>query len=130
MKTVNDIYNVLGQSVVENAPDNWEKAILQIEVLQDFSSYNGFYITSKGKHEMSVFDFPVETGDYIRELHKIITKGGTNKWNKANFTVTPDKKFDMEFKWDQEWQDEVDENNRKQAEKDPKYVPPKWHWEK
>jgi hypothetical protein len=35
----------------------------------------------------------------------------------------------MEFIWDQEWQNEVDIYNRQEAQRDPNYKPPAWHWE-
>jgi hypothetical protein len=44
----------------------------------------------------------------LLDLQKISTKGGGNKWNKAIFTLSQEGKFDMEFIWDQELQDEVD----------------------
>jgi len=129
MDTINEIYNMLGASVIDNSPESWIEGILRLEVQPKHSSYNGIYKTNKGDIDISVFDFPLETGDAIISLHKLTTEGGHNKWNKAKFTVTPDKKFDMEFVWDQEWQDEVDGYNRQEAEKDPNYIPPKWHWE-
>ena len=130
MKTVNEIYDFLGQSIIENAPQDWTEALLSIEILPDFSSYNGIYVTPQGNYDMSVFDFPVETGDYLRDLHKITTKEGRNKWNNAKFEVMPDKNFNMEFTWNQELQDEVDGYNREASKNNPNYSPPKWHWEK
>ena len=44
----------------------------------------------------------------LMELHEITTEEGSNKWNQAIYTLTPDGKFDMEFIWDQELQDEIE----------------------
>jgi len=130
MKTVNDIYNFLGHHIIRNAPFKWSEAVLSVEVLPGFSSYNGVYMTEQGTLNMNVFDFPIETGEYITALHKITTEGGHNKWNKGKFKVSSDRKFEVDFVWDEEWQQEIDERNRLEVQKDPTYKPPKWHWEK
>ena len=44
----------------------------------------------------------------LMELHSITTEGGSNKWNRAIYTLMPDGKFDMEFIGDQELQDEIE----------------------
>ena len=113
MRTINNIYNLLGKSILENAPEKWSEALLYIEVLHDFSSYKGHYVTDKGNQDMSVFDFPIETGDCLRELCELTSNSSEQKWNKAKFVVTPDNQFDMEFIWDQHFQDEVDRFNEK-----------------
>ena len=112
MKTINEIYNFLSQSIIKYAPQDWKEAYFNIEIVPAFSSYSGFYVKTVGRMNMSVALFPVETGEYLWELHKLTTKGGNIKWNKARFTVKPDMNFDMEFIWDQSFQDEVDRKNR------------------
>ncbi|HEY8400102.1 MAG TPA: immunity protein YezG family protein [Cytophagaceae bacterium] len=73
------------------------------------------------------FDDDLE--EKIKWLHTTTTEEDKNKWNKAKFSVTPDGKFDMEFIWDQEWQDEIDGYNQQAEKEDTNYKAPKWHWE-
>ena len=130
MNSVNEIYILLGSSIIDNSPKHWSKAILTLEVQPKYSSYNGVFETPNRIQDVSVFDFPIEIGEAIISLHRITTNGGHNKRNKAKFTVTPDKQFEIEFIWDEEWQNEVDRKNSIEVAKDPSYIPPKWHWEK
>ncbi|WP_161662313.1 hypothetical protein [Pedobacter sp. V48] len=44
----------------------------------------------------------------ILELHRITTEGDGNKWNGAVYESSSDGKFNMEFIWDQDFQDEVE----------------------
>lgn len=108
--TVDEIYENIGQSlfnVIEN--ENWDEAILNIEFVgEGVIGYNGHYISNSLKEDISVRQFPREIRNWIRELHEITTEGGNNKWNRAIFTLFSTGKFDMEFIWDQELNDEIE----------------------
>jgi hypothetical protein len=128
--TVNEVYNSLGRFLLGLLPnEEWSKAELNLKIQPKLVGMSGkCYTKEKTLSLRTSFDDELE--EKIKWLHTVTTEGGHNKWNKAKFSVTPDKKFNMEFIWDQEWQDEVDDNNRREAERDSSYTPPKWHWEK
>jgi len=128
--TVNEVYNNLGSFLLDLLPkEEWSKAELNLKIQPKVVGMSGkCYTSDKTVSLRTKFDDELE--EMVKWLHATTTEGGNNKWNKAKFTITPDKKFDMEFIWDQEWQDEVDRYNREEAEKDHNYRPPKWHWEK
>jgi len=127
--TVNEVYNRLGSFLIDIIPDSqWKKAELNIEIQPGMLGMSGGCFC-KGQVISLRTRYDDELKSAVKWLHQITTEGGSNKWNKAVFTITPDKKFDMEFIWDQEWQTEVDENNRRAELDDPNYKAPKWHWE-
>jgi hypothetical protein len=106
--TVNEIYERIAQNL-HNAIDspNWEKAVLNIE-FEGVVGYNGDYEDKAEKKSISVRQISREIRHWIRELQEITTEGGNNKWNRAIFTLFPTGKFDMEFIWDQELNDEIE----------------------
>ncbi|MCX2495270.1 DUF600 family protein [Pedobacter sp. PF22-3] len=107
--TVDKIYEAIGSNINTVIKEDWQKAILNIEVLGGMTSNTGTYINDQNNEkqiDVDEFDFQL-TFDLI-ELHEITTEGGNNKWNRAVFTLFSTGKFDMEFIWDQELQDEVE----------------------
>lgn len=126
---INKVYNNLGAFLLGSGlEDNWIKAELRIKIQPMMIGYSGKCYT---EDQSITFRARLDRDlrNQITWLHELTTKGGHNKWNKAVFTITPDKKFDMEFIWDVEWQTDVDENNRQAELDDPSYMAPKWHWE-
>lgn len=110
MKTVSQIYNEIGNTLKVNVKvDDWIEAFLKIEKHEGVVGYNGGYIANDEKFiSFKLRDFPEETEDNIKELHKITTEGGHNRWNRAVFRMWPNNKFEMEFIWDQALDDEIE----------------------
>ncbi|RNL55907.1 hypothetical protein [Pedobacter jejuensis] len=103
--TVDEIYEKIGYSITNAIKvDNWNKAQLALEVVGDSVDFKGYL------NENEKFDAPggFSLAKSILNLHEITTEGGNNKWNRAIFTLFSTGKFDMEFIWDQELQDEVE----------------------
>ncbi|KAA2242751.1 hypothetical protein F0L74_09495 [Chitinophaga agrisoli] len=112
--TVDEIYLNIGQGMAGAIEESsWTKARLLIKVVgTGVVGYTGDYQIRETGHDMSVRKIPRDIRLWIRELHEITTEGGSNKWNRAVFTLLPDGKFDMEFIWDQELQDEIEKHAR------------------
>jgi hypothetical protein len=107
--TVDKIYESIAQEINNSINDNWETAVLNIEFEgEGVVGYNGDYKIDAEKKDIDVFEISFEISDWITELHEITTEGGNNKWNRAIFTLFPTGKFDMEFIWDQELNDEIE----------------------
>lgn len=86
-----------------------EKAELHIEVLGEMVSNTGNYIDGSGEtKQIDVEEFDFQLTFDLLDLQKITTEGGSNKWNKAIFKLDREGKFEMDFIWDQELQDEVE----------------------
>ena len=108
--TVDEIYLKIGQeifNIIES--ENWVKARLEFEFVGDgVVGYTGDYDENRGKKEMDVENIDDNISQWINELHGITTEGGNNKWNRAIFSLTSEGKFDMEFIWDQELNDDIE----------------------
>jgi hypothetical protein len=130
MKTVNEVYNSLGGfllSLLSN--EEWSRAELNLKIQPNVVGMSGKCYTSMNDVSLRTkFDNALE--ERIKWLHTVTTEGEHNKWNKAKFSITPDNKFDMEFIWDETWQEEVNRYNKQEEERDPSYTRLKWHWEK
>ena len=128
--TINEVYNSLEDFLMNLLPNEfWSKAELNIKVQPKMVGMSGkCYAPDKEISLRTKFDNKLE--DKIKWLHKKTTHGGNQKWNKAKFSITSEKKIEMDFVWDQEWQDEIDEINRQAKNRNGKYELPKWHWEK
>jgi len=86
-----------------------EKVILNIEFEgEGVVGYNGDYEINAEKKDLDVFEISRYILNWIRKLHQITTEGGSNKWNRAIFTLLPTGKFDMEFIWDEELDKEIE----------------------
>ncbi len=113
--TVNEIYTFIGQELFDAIPEeisNWEKAIMYCKRLDRFFTGGGKLYLSNKEIKLDNFEAGWEMSRYIHELHAITTEGGHNRWNKLEFTLYPDFKFNLNFIWDQEWQDEIDGYNK------------------
>ncbi len=108
--TIDEIYSNIGQSILNAiADENWTKARLNIEVVGDgVVGYSGEYEVGSDIKDISVRKISRDIRSWIRELHAITTEGGNNRWNRAVFNLPPDGKFDIDFIWDQNLQDEIE----------------------
>ncbi|MCG8476004.1 MAG: hypothetical protein MI784_11100 [Cytophagales bacterium] len=101
---VNEIYNTLGQYLLEIIPthlSSWTKAELILKIQGDYISYSSVcFQQDKKKYLNSAKDTNLEKK--IHNLHQFTTRDGKNKWNKAKFILYPDYNFKMEFFWDKE----------------------------
>ena len=112
--TVDNIYLTIAQQICRLIEDDkWESAIFKIKRQENHVGFNGHYFDqNKNKQFLDVWNMDMNT-DIIHKLHAITTEGGHNRWNKLEFTLLPDGKFDLQFIWDQEWQDEINGYNKK-----------------
>jgi len=109
MKTVDEIYQFIADNINTVIKENWKSAELNVEAIGQMVSNTGTYINSTGESkQIDVDEFDFQLTFDLLELQQITTKKDNNKWNRATFTLTPDGKFDMEFKWDQQLQDEIE----------------------
>lgn len=128
--TINEVYNSLGQFVMDLIGENdWTRAELNIKIQPKVLGMSGNSFNGEQRTNLRT-KYPEELGNKIKWLHELTTEGGNNKWNKGKFVMTPDDKFEFEFIWDEEWQNEVDSYNKAEKDNDPSYEIPKWHWEK
>ena len=111
--TVNEIYQEIGQSLMNYISEKWNKAILEITRVEKSVGWKGVYVDAQGvQKDIDIWEYSLNP-KIIQELHSITTEGGKNKWNKLKFVLFPAGKFEVNFIWDQEYQDAVDKANQK-----------------
>jgi hypothetical protein len=113
--TVNEVYTHLGQKIFDAIPENiehWDKAIMYIDRLEGYTATKAIlYCTSK-EIPLDDLDAGFNTSKYIHFLYNTMTEEGHNRWNKLEFTLLPTFKFDLQFIWNQKFQDEIDGYNK------------------
>jgi len=112
VKTINECYEVLGQTVFRSIDDSWIRAVLNIRKLERSATFNGEYWNVAGLQKNIEVNIDLTTVKAVKRIHEIITAKNNSKWNRAKFHVTSEGKFEMEFIWDQELQNEVDRLNK------------------
>ena len=109
----NIAYNSLIQTIEQSSElDDWNKAILKIEIDVNYLGLSCRYYFTGGKSESYRLKKVDNLGECIRWLHTFTTQMGQTKWNLAIFTLEKNLKFNMEFIWDEEKQQSVDEINK------------------
>jgi len=110
---IDEIYLAIGQSLVNVIDEPWQKATLVIKRVNKAIDFQGNYLAEGGETKgLNMWEYSFNP-DFIHELHAITTEGGHNRWNNLNFILYPTGKFEMDFIWDQEYQDEIDRLNKK-----------------
>jgi len=105
-RTIDDIYESLGEGIFDSVETGWIEATIDAIVFEDSVRCSGNYIPIEGASSIS-FSVSDDAFDDFEELHEITTEGDSNQWNRAKFKLTPDGKFSIDFEWDQELADEV-----------------------
>ena len=111
--TVDEIELIIANTMINSITEDWKKAILKIKIQKGYTGSSLRYFDDNNTEKGPRLEKSNNFSDIIHELHAITTEGGHNRWNKLEFTLFPDGKFDLQFIWDQEWQDEVDGYNKK-----------------
>jgi hypothetical protein len=113
MKTKEQIYDMVRENIKKCISDDWDKAILEINVAPNFSSYKGYYYVRGEKRSIKVSKFDLSLDNELIDLHKITTniEKLIEKWNRANFTLFNNDMYEIEFVWDQEHYDNIYGNN-------------------
>lgn len=107
--TVDEIYQNIAKNISGVIKEDWQNAVLRLEVLDGMVSNIGVYYDAKGhEKQLDVEEFDFQLTFNILELHQITTEGNGNKWNGAVYELSSDGKFNMDFIWDQDFQDEVE----------------------
>ena len=110
---VEDIYLSIAKNVANSITNEWSIAVLEIERADsDAISFSGDYSYNGEKESLNFRNFDRKTLKLdSHNLHEITTEGGSNKWNRAKFTLSPSGEFEIDFEWDQALADEIESNS-------------------
>jgi hypothetical protein len=106
-KTVEEIYDHIGNVMFNTLPDKWTVAWLDVylDLSSGMVSVTPLYLQSSGDHNPLYFDVTVGDNPYFEvafpELHELLERTSTeNSWNKCRFILQTDGSFELEFKFD------------------------------
>lgn len=108
--TIDEIYDSIGQNMIDNLPSEWSEAFIDVERdADDAIELGGGYLSLDSEFTSFKFrNFDRRIVDDFHEVYAIMTEeGDQHKWNRAKFKLTPDGKFSIDFDWDQELADEI-----------------------
>jgi len=114
-----EIFNEIARSLNKVITKDYTESILEIKRLEGNVGYTGYFIDKKGKKEwINIFDFTLDSS-VIHDLYKRTQEHSLShkNWNRAKFKLHSDQKFEIEYIWDQELQNEVDKHNKKENKK-------------
>lgn len=93
---IEQLYQALGQAVVDGIAEPWETASLYVEIEdQEGGTISGRYTTRASADERQGFVVSGDTYLVFEELAKRMQKPGQPTWNKARFHLRNDGTFDL-----------------------------------
>lgn len=111
-----EIFQLLGSRALESVKDigAWKSVSLKIKRLERNVGFECFYLDADGKTVAVDTSVDYKTAKSIHALYEITQSHPLQhqNWNRAIFTLFPGNQFDMEYIWDQELQDRVDQYNK------------------
>jgi hypothetical protein len=116
MERIKEIFAEIALSIRATLPimdGDFRCAVLEIKRLRGNVGFKGHYLTySNEKKWLDIFNLQLDS-KLIHELYDITQVAPLihKNWNRANFTLYPNNKFEIEYIWDQALQDEVDKYN-------------------
>ena len=106
-RTIDEIYQKIAQDIVNAIDNEWKTAVMSVELLKDAANYKCRYLNSLNDKEEAFDPDPFSLDDF-EELHEIMNAEGQHDWNRAVFTLYPDGKFNIDFKYDKELASEIE----------------------
>ena len=108
MDELNAIYEKIGADLAGCMDNDWETIVLDIECSGNMAGTRAKYL-SKGKW-IDNLDRTIGVGVLrgIIKLYELTKTLNFVKWNSAVYTLEKSGHFNMDFKWNQELQDEWD----------------------
>ena len=108
--TTNAIYDLLIDSVMENITGEWTISRLNVQFLangQDIE-FVGTYLNPAGEVQPLSTDFADDLTEAMQELHQTRKRESLPRANQLQMDLTTACNYTVEYRWDQEIQDEDD----------------------
>ena len=95
---IEDIYKLIGQSIVSAIPEAWKRAAAYAEIEEDDNGLTyGTYTAAIKPQEERYFEPADELYFLFDELRRRFRQPGQSPWVKARFTLYPDGHFDLDI---------------------------------
>ena len=108
--TIDDIYADIAKEISDSIDSEWVSALLLVEHYGDAAEFDATFIDSDTGSESDI-DISYNVFRLFQELKRITSENGSNKWNRAKFTLMPSGDFTIDFEWDQSLADEIEANS-------------------
>jgi hypothetical protein len=108
-------FEYLAKAIFDSIESDWEVAKVRVKYTPISREWTGF-IKRPGEAEWQdggEIDFPNDFKHQLNAFHEYTEKNGFKKWNVITFTISESAKFDIEFLWDQEFQDQYESYREK-----------------
>lgn len=93
-----EIYQAMGQLIVDAIPEAWLSATAYAEIEEDDNGLTwGGYVPTAAPDQQRDFDSDYRCYLMFDELRRRTQKPGHAPWVKARFTLQPDGHFDLDF---------------------------------
>ena len=106
IKSMNNIYKLIGNELSVSLNSDWDKIILEIECSDKHVSASAKYVLNGNWKDNLDYDLSRDAMLAIIKLHNTAEENNFTPWNRAVYTLEKNGHFDMEFEWDQALQDE------------------------
>ena len=96
MKSLEEIYQQIGQSIVDDLPDDWAEAWVTAQISTGVTKIAGRYRSKQHDVEKS-FRVSRKIIDLFLDLHTQTLRAGQPHWQEAVFFLKPDGEFNIDY---------------------------------
>lgn len=96
MKHLESYYHKIAYEIVESIEEDWIKAWIIIEIIEDYGEYVGQYMISDTADEPESFWIERPLRKLLREFWNEFKKAG-RAWDSATFTLFPNGDFNIDY---------------------------------
>lgn len=107
-----ELFQPIADAIVSSTSKEWREASLIILVLGASVRYNLKFSYADETTDGEFLNAPGDLSDLIRKVHADMNNESPKHWNKILFNLNSEGKFNLEFKWDQDKQDQFEEDSR------------------
>jgi hypothetical protein len=107
MKNNEELYEKIGSNIILSIKEPWIEGVLKIKVVLNSVDFNLSYTNMNTDSVNVKLENAYEVSKAVKLIYSemIETK---HKWNRAIFKIRSNNDFDIEFFWDQNLQDEIE----------------------
>jgi hypothetical protein len=94
-----DIYQQIGQSIVDQIGEDWLTAEVIFEIQPDVRSFEAYYI-SEATGKRQGFRLSQTTKSLLKDLHAQMAETSKGNWTRAIFRLQQDGEFTLSFDYE------------------------------
>ena len=98
-ESVEEIYQQIANAMVREIKGDWADAWLEVEITNDYAALDGRY-HKPGNPTIRGFSVDMPVLERFKTLRFQLQKSGEDPWRWAKFTLFPDGKFTIDFRYD------------------------------